>query len=109
MTSMTNELPTPSDTGSIPFTQYLMPDGRIRQIAIDRPKDICDKALDIIKAGYRFEAEMLRTGEISLTIFCIADEEDVDIEVIPNGPEVPLAVDRLITRFNVELMRVDAV
>jgi hypothetical protein len=39
---------------------------------------------------------MLTTGEISLTI--ADDDGDVDIEVVPNGPEVPAAVDRLILR-----------
>lgn len=84
---------------TIPFTQYLLPDGRKRDIAIARPKEICDKAMDIIKAGHRFEAEVLMTGEVSVTIFHIAEGEDRDIEVVPNGPEVPLAVDRMITRF----------
>jgi hypothetical protein len=84
---------------SIPFTQYLMPNGERRSIEIKRPEDIYEKAMDIIKAGHCFEAEMLRTGEISLTIFNVAEEEDVDIEVIANGPEVPLAVDRMVTRF----------
>lgn len=83
----------------IPFTQYLMPDGRTREITINCSEDIHAKAMEIIKNGYRLEAEMLRTGEISLTVFHIDEEEDVEMELVPNGPEVPLAVDRLITRF----------
>lgn len=31
------------------------------------------------------------------------EEEDKDIEVVPNGPEVPLAVDRMVTRFHLEV------
>lgn len=34
------------------------------------------------------EAEMLRTGEVSLTISDPKEEMDVDIEVMPNGPDV---------------------
>jgi hypothetical protein len=80
-----------------------MPDGRIQQIAINRPKDIYDKAMDIINTGHRFEAEVLTTGEVSLTIFHIVDEEDRDIEIVPNGPEVPLAIDRMIMRFHEQI------
>lgn len=87
------------DTGGIPFTLYLLPNGRKVEVIIDRPKDIYDKAMDIIKAGYRFEAEVLTCGMVSLTIFHLIDEEDKDIEVISNRPEVPTAVDRMITRF----------
>ncbi len=81
----------------IPFTQYLMPDGRKRDVSISRPKEIYDKALDIIDAGYRFEAEVLTTGQVSLTI--TGRDEDVDIEVVENGPKVPLAVDNMVNRF----------
>jgi len=82
---------------NIPFTQYLMPDGRKRDVSISRPKEIYDKVLDIIDAGYRFEAEVLTTGQVSLTI--TGKDEDVDIEVVENGPKVPLAVDNMVNRF----------
>ncbi|MDW9726340.1 hypothetical protein GOB91_29265 [Sinorhizobium meliloti] len=81
----------------IPFTQYLMPDGRKAPVRINRPDEISDKAEKIIEAGYRFECEVLTTGQISLTI--AGKDGDEDIEVVPNGPEVPVAVDRMITRF----------
>lgn len=83
---------------SIEFTQYLMPDGRQKKIRIDRPQAIETKAREIVARGFRFEAEMLTTGEISLTI---SDGEcDLDIEVIDNGPEIPCAVDRMVERFD---------
>lgn len=82
----------------IPFTQFLRPDGRPVPVRIERPDDIATKAEAIIARGYRFECESLSTGDVSLTI--TNDKRgDVEIEVVPNGPEVPLAVDRLITRF----------
>lgn len=83
---------------SIPFTQFMRPDGRPVQVSIDRPDDIVAKAQSIIARGYRFECEALTDGHVSLTI---TDEEngDLDIEVVPNGSEVPTAVDRLIERF----------
>jgi hypothetical protein len=81
----------------IPFTQYLRPNGRRTEVRIERPKDVYEKAMNIIDAGYRFEAEVLTTGDISLTI--TGKDDDCACEVVLNGPEVPLAVDRMINRF----------
>ena len=83
--------------GAIPFTQFMRPDGRPVDVSIDRPEEIARKAKAIIDAGYRFECEVLTDGSISLTI--TDDEMDHDIELVPNGTDVPLAVDRLIQRF----------
>lgn len=80
----------------IPFTQYLRPDGRKRQVRIERPPDVANAAHRLIEAGYRFECEELSTGHASLTIVDPDDEADIAIEVVPNGPEVPAAVDRLV-------------
>lgn len=84
---------------SIPFTQYLLPDGRTRPISIKRDQLTEVKANAILDKGFRFEAEMLLTGDISLTIHDPKNEEDVAIEVCKNGPEVPKAVDKLILEF----------
>lgn len=82
----------------IEFIQYLMPDGRPQIVRIDRPDVIARKAAEIMKLGNRFECEMLSDyATVSLTI--TDDQGDVDIEVVPNGPEVPMAVDRLVERF----------
>lgn len=81
---------------SIPFTQYLFPNGRKVKVSIERPLEIATKAADIIASGKRFECEMLTTGDVSLTI--ADDDGDQDIEVVPNGPDVPAAVDRLVLR-----------
>ena len=81
----------------IPFIQYLLPNGRRTETGIERPEDIYDKAQEIIKAGYRFEAEVLTNGMVSLAIS--DDEKDHDIELVSNGPDVPLAADRMINRF----------
>jgi len=81
----------------IPFTQYLRPNGRRNEVTIERPKEICDKAWSIIDEGYRFEAEVLTTGYVSLTIS--KNSEDHAIKVINNGPDVPLAVDNMVNNF----------
>lgn len=83
----------------IPFTQYLMPNGRQEAVVIDRPAPIAEKAQAIIAKGFRFECEMLSDmRSVSLTI-TDPDEGDLEIEVVPNGPEVPVAIDRMIERF----------
>lgn len=90
---------------SIPFTQYLMPSGSKAEVTIDRPDDIAAKAREIIARGFRFECEMLSDQRsVSLTI-TDPDEGDLDIEVVQNGPEVPLAVDRMVRRFDPALSR----
>jgi hypothetical protein len=79
----------------IPFTQYLLPDGRRRPQWIERPADIETLAAQFIAAGGRYECEMLTTGEVSFTAMNDEDET-VAIEVCQNGPDVPLKVDQLI-------------
>lgn len=82
----------------IPFTQYLMPNGRKTTVTIDRPDDIADKAHNIISHGYRFECEMLFDySTVSLTIS--DDDDDHEIEVCQNGPDVPKRIDAMILRF----------
>lgn len=84
-------------TAAIQFTQYMRPDGRAVPVWIERPAEIAAKAEAIVARGLCFECEQLATGDVSLTI-TDPDEGDVDIEVVPNGPEVPAAVDRLVLR-----------
>jgi len=83
----------------IPFTQYLLPNGRTKEITIDRPGDIAELAEKFIQVGGRFAAEILMTGQIAL----YAEKEDkeeepVAMEIIPNGPEVIEAVDKIIKK-----------
>jgi len=86
----------------IPFTQYLMPNGRKEPVTIDRPDDVAAKAQAIIDRGFRFECEMLSDySTVSLTI--ADDDDDHEIEVVRNGPDVPLAIDRMIERFAAKL------
>lgn len=88
---------------SIPFTQYLRPDGRQKLVEIARPAPVEAKARTILAAGYRFEAEHLAVPapfpDVSLTIADPAREEDVAIELCRNGPDVLAAIDRLILNF----------
>lgn len=88
--------PGPND---IEFTQFLMPHGRKDTVWIERPIEIVTKAKIIVSNGFRFGCEMLSDyNTISLTI--ADDDRDYAIEVVPNGPEVPKAIDRMILNFN---------
>lgn len=92
---------------AIPFTQFLRPNGRKQSVTIDRPPEIEALARDVMRAGYRMEAEVLTTDEVSFEIVKDVPDPDIDdslaIEICPNGPAVPDAVDRLILQAASEL------
>jgi hypothetical protein len=83
----------------ISFTQYLRPDGRRKEGGFDRPEEIEELAKGLQARGVYFDAEVLRTGQVSLTAEREDDDGEVDllaIEVVANGPGIGQAVDRLI-------------
>jgi hypothetical protein len=82
---------------SIKFTQYLRPNGRRETITVDRPQEIEDKANRIIETGFVFEAEVLTTGHVSLTVADREAEEDVAIRICTNGPIVLDKIDEMIS------------
>lgn len=82
----------------IPFTQYLLPDGRKRQTSIEVAPEVANKARSIIRCGLSFECELLITGQASFTI-TDPEEGDVDIRVIPNGPGVREAIEEMVRDF----------
>jgi hypothetical protein len=84
-------------TPTIPFTQYRRPHGEKRQQFFDCDESLANKAQAIIERGYCFEVEVLMNGIVSLTIS--NGKEDVAIELSPNGPEIPGAVERLVENF----------
>jgi hypothetical protein len=84
---------------SIPFTQYLRPNGERRAAEIDMPAEIEELAREFIDGGGYFECEELVTGHVSFTAGHASEKErDVAIEVVRNGPHVPAAVARLVRK-----------
>lgn len=84
----------------IKFTHYARPDGRTTIVYFtNADPELKRKADAIVAAGHRFEIEQLRDGTISITIFSLNLEEDVAIELSPNGPQLPDAVEKLINHF----------
>lgn len=87
---------------SIPFTQYLLPDGRKRPVTWECTSHEQEvKARALLDAKARFECEMLQTGQVSLTVE-ITDNEGEDQtlahEICANDPQVVEAVARLVER-----------
>jgi hypothetical protein len=79
---------------TVKVTQYMRPDGRTVVMETDI-NDAFDAPYRVIcMRGWNLAAEHLTTGEISITVEDRAAEEDVVIEVVPNGPEVPRAIER---------------
>ncbi len=79
---------------NIPFTQYMRPNGRPVDIYFECSEDLDEDAQKILDRGLRFEAEVLSTGDVSLTVS--DGDEDIAIQLCPNGPEIHEAVKTLI-------------
>ena len=81
----------------IPFTQYLLPDGRKKSVSVDRSPRVNALAHALIDKGFVFECEVLSTGQVSVTIS--DGEDDVEIKVVRNDPDVGPAVDAMVKRL----------
>lgn len=101
------EAPGPHD---VVFTQYLRPHGRRTTVWIERGPEVAATAKQILAAGYHFDIEELSDKTVSMTVepnAPDADGEDAPIaqELCLNGPDVPPAVDRLITAAAAKVLR----
>lgn len=88
---------------AIEFTQYILPYGRKETVKTIRPEPIEAMARDIIAAGYKFEAEILTTGQVSVTIEPIGEEFNAAIRVTHNDERLLTAIDDMITQFHKEM------
>ena len=84
----------------IPFTQYLLPNGRTRTVnweCTSHEQEI--KAQSLLDAGAKFECEMLQTGQVSLTCELkdnTGEMQTLAHEICANDPEVVKAVAHLV-------------
>jgi len=93
-TTSTNESETKL---KIPFRVYKRPNGRrVEEMFTCGSKETYDSAMAVLKEGYFFEAEVLMTGQVSVTCFDPEEETDVAIEICSNGPAVVEAIDKLV-------------
>lgn len=89
------------DSLIIPFTQYLLPNGRRINVEFTgATQESFDKAQLIMEATFRFEIEVLNNGMVSATI---SDHNDDYAQVIcANGPEIDDAINKMIIDFDIE-------
>ena len=87
----------------VEVTQYLLPDGRQRKNIVRLPEDVQDQYADMLQHGCRLEAEILSTGEVSLTVCDMEEEQDIDIRIARNGPATTQA---LIEMLNARAWRI---
>lgn len=78
--------------------QYLLPDGRQRPMTVELPDVHKDAYQRMINSRCRFEAEILITNEVSVTIFDTDSEEDIDINISNNGPAVLTGMSKMLER-----------
>lgn len=78
--------------------QFMMPDGRRNPSSTELPIESQAAYLDMQKHGCRFEAEVLSTGHVSVTISDPKAECDVDIHVCANGPDVQSGMVKMLSR-----------
>ena len=67
-------------------TQFFLPNGNAKLMRVDLPVDSEPDYIAMTKAGYHFEAEVLRSGAVSLTIS--NHDTDFDTALVQNGPAV---------------------
>jgi hypothetical protein len=83
----------------IAFTQYHLPNGRRQPRAFERPAEIEAIAQRFIDSGGKYECEVLRTGQVSLTAVkrVNGEERDVAITLCLNEPDkIGHAIDELV-------------
>lgn len=85
-------------------TQFLRPNGRQQEVTSEISDQYLQAYEALIQAGLRITMEVLMTGLVSI---CVEHEEygDLDIEVVPNGPEVTTAVESMLGRIDDSLLR----
>lgn len=86
----------------IPILQFLLPNGRRREICGEISDDLGGQWEQIRTRGLRITAEILMTDEVSLALEDPA-RGDFDSRIITNGPAVPKALDDLVRSFRISL------
>ncbi len=86
---------------SIPFTMYSLPDGkRSPDTFVTESENVFNKAIQIIEAGFVFEAEVLRTNQLHVTI--TDDNNDWSVEIISNPAQTVEIINNMIISFDID-------
>lgn len=84
------------DTFKADVMQFIMPHGDENPTSTQLPIAAEPLYLAMLEHGCRFEAEMLQTREISVTI--TSQDDDIDISITPNGPDVQVGMVAMLER-----------
>ncbi len=84
------------ETYTAELVQFMRPRGDMQSVTTQLPIATEPRYQEMLAAGCRLECEELKTEEVSVTIK--NDEEDVDIEVSPNGPDVQVGLVAMLER-----------
>jgi hypothetical protein len=76
--------------------QYLRPNGRIENVTTDLSDDLASHYSEMIALGWNFGAEVLTTGNISLTIEDLDKGEDITGRIVSNDPSVQSAMEDML-------------
>ena len=79
---------------TIPFTQYLRPDGRRRPLSVTVSEELGALAHELLEKGFHFDIEELQTGMVSMT--CEKGEIVAGHEICPNGPGIDGFIEKLV-------------
>jgi len=79
------------------FTQFLFPNGRKKPNDIVMPEETERLAGELQGAGYSFEIEVFPDTQV-VSMDCCDLEGQLASEACPNGPDVPVAVEKLVRR-----------
>jgi len=90
------------ETFEVEIMQFMRP--RPAKMNCNLQKAVEHKYREMKRTGARLTAEVLATGQVSL---CIEESRLGDFlsEVVPNGPEVPRALERMLAQFNASRFR----
>ena len=85
-----------SGTFEAQVMQFMRPDGRRNPTSTMLSDEVLPQYREMQSAGFRFESEVLRTGQVSVAIS--GDEDDADSEIVANGPKVRDAMEKMLKR-----------
>ena len=75
--------------------QFLRPGGRINRCQVKLSGEFRGDYEQMSEVA-ELQAEVLTTGEISITVFHLESGQDIDIRVVPNGPQVLAAIEDML-------------
>ena len=88
---------------SIPFTEYVPPNGETRPKFVTVSGQDAERAKFIVDFGWKFEVELLSTGLVSMTVS--DGHRDVAIALAKNDNKIYEALSNLITETVLKLRR----